>query len=375
MPAGKATVSQVTLTAVTVVKDGTEVLHRTDLEVPDGQRLAVLGPSGAGKTTLLRVIAGLDEVTTGAVLLDGQDVTGLAPREREVAMVTQEAALLRHLDVEANVTFPLSIRGVEEPERSLRVQAEVRAFSLKRLLRRRPTQLSMGEQHDAAMARALVRRGGVLLLDEPFANTDAGRRAALLRELRSLQEGYGATLIAATNDQEIALLLAERCVLLCDGRVVQDGPPQHLLERPADTFVAGFLGSPPMNLLDGHVEEVGGRLRLVAEPLRVEQARPELTRLAGQRCQVGIRPHDLHRLPTHGGGREGLVVVEEVVQRTAFLGSEVEVVVAPRSAPERGIVAVIDRPVPPIGSLLALGVPRARVHVFDAAGRAVTHGV
>lgn len=368
--------SHVRLAAVTVVKGTTEVLHHTDLEVGDGQRLVVLGPSGAGKTTLLRVVAGLDPAATGSVLLDGQDVTGVATRERGVSMVTQEAALLKHLDVEHNVAFPLTLRGVEEPERSQRVEAEVQAFSLKRLLRRRPNQLSMGEQHDAAMARALVRRGGVLLLDEPFANTDAGRRTALLRELLRLQEGYGVTLLAATNDQQIALQLAERCVVLRDGTIVQDAAPLELLTRPATTFVAGFLGSPPMNLIPGHVEHAAGRTRIIAGPVRIEQPRPEVAALAGRDCTVGIRPHDLHRATTTDRRDDvTLVRVEEVVRRTAFLGSEVEVAIAPGEAPDQHLVAVIDRPVPGVGTLLALAVPRSQVHVFDEHGSAVVHGV
>ncbi len=368
--------SQVNLSSVTVVKDDTEVLHPLDLDVPDGQRLAVLGPSGAGKTTLLRVVAGLDPAATGTVRLDGADVTGLATRERGVSMVTQEAALLRHLDVEDNVAFPLAIRGVEEPERSQRVAAEVRAFSLKRLLRRRPAQLSMGEQHDAAMARALVRRGGVLLLDEPFANTDASRRTVLMRELLRLQQGYGVTLLAATNDQEIALMLAERCVVLRDGAVVQDGPPLELLARPVTTFVAGFLGTPPMNLIPGHVERAGGRTRIVAGPVRIEQPRPEVMALAGQGCTVGIRPHDLQRAaPGDPHDRVDIVRVEEVVRRTAFLGSGIEVAIAPHRHPDQLLVAVIDRPVPTAGSLLELTVARSRVHVFDQHGTAVVHGV
>lgn len=363
--------SSVELVAVTVTKGGNEVLHRTDLAVPDGQRLAVLGPSGAGKTTLLRAIAGLDLPATGTVLLGGVDVAQVATRDREVAMVAQESALLKHLDVEHNVAFPLMLRGIEEQERTRRVEAEVRSFSLKRLLRRRPTQLSAGEQHDVAMARALVRRGGVLLLDEPFANTDAVRRAGLLRELLRLQEGYGVTLIASTNDQEVALLVAERCVVLRDGAIVQDGPPLELLARPATTFVAGFLGSPPMNLIPGHVEEVAGRTRIVAGSLRIDQPRPEVAALAGRRCTIGVRPHDLQRARTGDAG----VRAEEVVRRTAFLGSEVEVEIAPPHAPEQALVAVLDRPVPPLGALLALTVPRSRVHVFDEDGQAVVHGV
>jgi ABC-type sugar transport system ATPase subunit len=369
-------VSSVRLAAVTVVKNGTEVLHPTDLEVPDGQRLAVLGPSGAGKTTLLRVIAGLDLPASGTVLLAGQDVAGVATQHREVSMVTQEAALLNHLDVEHNVSFPLTIRGIGEPERSQRVEAEVRAFSLKRFLRRRPTQLSMGEQHDVAMARALVRRGGVLLLDEPFANTDASRRAELLRELLRLQAGYRVTLLAATNDQEIALLLAERCVVLREGTIVQDGPPLDLLARPASTFVAGFLGSPPMNLLPGHVERAAGHTRIVAGPVRIEQPRPEVAALAGRPCTVGIRPQDLERTrDRHLGSTVTDVRVEEVVRRTAFLGNGIEVAIGPRDAPAQELVAVIDRPIPPVGSLLQLAVPRTRVHVFDEHGAAVVHGV
>jgi len=353
-----------------VTKDGDELLHGIDLRVAAGERVAVLGPSGAGKSTLLRAIAGLDPVTAGQVVLDGRDVTTLPTREREVAMVSQTAALYRHLDVGANVAFPLWVRGVEADERSQRVEAEARAFSLRGLLRRKPRTLSQGEQHEVALARSLVRRGGVLLLDEPFAQADALRRGMLVQELIRIQEGYGATLLVATNDQRDAMSLAHRCAVLHEGRVVQVASPTELYDAPATIFVAGFLGAPPMNLLPGRIERHAGRAQVRAGPFRITSATPRVSRWVDSDCTLGVRPQDLQR----ASGNE-VIVVEEVVRRRAFLGAHIEVAIGPSAEPSDHVVAMVDRPAPEVGELLRLSVPPDKVHVFAPDGRAISHGV
>ncbi len=360
--------STVHLEDVRVTKDGSELLHGIDLHVRDRERVAILGPSGSGKSTLLRAVAGLEEVSAGQVLLGDRDVTRLPTRDREVSMVSQSGSLMRHLDVEGNVAFPLTVRKVEQEERRRRVDAEARAFSLSGLLRRKPRTLSAGEQQEVALARSLVRRGGVLLLDEPFSKADAPRRADLVRELIRIQEGYGVTLLIATNDQRVAMSVAERCAVLHRGRIAQLGPPTALFATPETTFVATFLGSPPMNLVPGRIERIAGRARLRAGPITVPALGPRLSRLVDSACTVGIRPGDLER----ASGQQ-LVTVEEVVTRTAFLGSEVEVALSVDEDTE--LVAVIDRPAPQVGELLRLTVAPERIHVFAPDGQALSHGV
>ncbi len=353
-----------------VTKDGTEVLHGIDLRVDARERLAVLGPSGAGKSTLLRAVAGLDPVSGGQVVLDGRDVTDVPTRDREVSMVAQTAGLIRHLDVGQNVAFPLWVRGVEEAEREQRVEAEARAFSLRGILRRKPRTLSAGEQHEVALARSLVRRGGVLLLDEPFAQADAPRRGMLVQELIRIQEGYGVTLLLATNDQRVAMSLAHRCAVLHHGHLVQVATPTELYERPATTFVAGFLGSPAMNLLPGRIERLAGRIQIAAGPFRITSASPRISRWVDNDCTLGVRPHDLARATD-----DEVVVIEEVVRRSAFLGSEVEVAVGSSDDEADQVVAMLDRPAPRLGELLRLAVPPEKVHVFAPDGRIIAHGV
>lgn len=370
-PARRATLPSVTtieLVGVTLTRGGQRSLDDVHLRVGSGERMIVLGPSGAGKTTLLRVVAGLETPTAGSVLLDGEDVTALPTRIRDVAMVTQEASLQPHLDVEGNVAFPLTVHRLGATEISERVHAEARVFSLEGLLHRRPRTLSAGQQHDVALARSLVRRGSILLLDEPLARVDAHRRDALLHQLREVQRGYGVTLLAATNDQRVAMSLADRLAILHAGRLVQVGTPAEVYDRPASTFVAGFLGSPGMNLLPGRVRRAASGVRIEAGPLRLRSFAPRVTDLAGRDVVVGIRPTDLHR-PAPGDGR---VVLEEPVVRTAFLGAEVEVAVA--AGDGRELVAHLPRPIPAVGSLLRLALAPRHVHLFATDGPALVHG-
>ncbi|MGH8870357.1 MAG: ABC transporter ATP-binding protein [Acidimicrobiia bacterium] len=221
-----------------------------DLRSEEGEFLVLLGPSGCGKTTLLRMIAGLEQPTDGEILLGGENVIGLPPRARRVAMVFQSYALYPHMTVANNIAFPLKSQGVEPSQRTTKVQWAAELFGIERLLHRRPRQLSGGERQRVALARALVREPTVFLLDEPLSNLDAKLRAAARDDLMEFQRRIGITTIYVTHDQVEAMGMGDRIAVMNQGRVRQLGTPEEVYHHPADVFVAQFLGSPPMNLLE-----------------------------------------------------------------------------------------------------------------------------
>jgi multiple sugar transport system ATP-binding protein len=222
-----------------------------DIRSEEGEFLVLLGPSGCGKTTLLRMIAGLEQPSEGEILLGGENVIGLPPRARKVAMVFQSYALYPHMTVGNNIAFPLKAQGMEAGERNERVQWAARLFGIERLLNRRPRQLSGGERQRVALARALVREPSVFLLDEPLSNLDAKLRAAARDDLMEFQRRIGITTIYVTHDQVEAMGMGDRIAVMNHGKVHQLGTPEEVYHHPADVFVAQFLGSPPMNLLEG----------------------------------------------------------------------------------------------------------------------------
>ena len=229
--------------------DGVAALRGIDLEAAAGELLAVLGPSGSGKSTLLRVTAGLEPVTAGGVSIGGRDVTRVSPGRRNVAMVFQTYALFPHLDVAENIGFGLEAREVPRRERRGRIIEAARVVGCSDLLDRRPAELSGGERQRVALARALVRDPDVFLLDEPLSNLDAQLRAQMRTELKELQRRVGATMVYVTHDQVEALTLGDRLAVLRAGSLHQVGTPDEVFERPADRFVAGFVGTPAMNFL------------------------------------------------------------------------------------------------------------------------------
>jgi len=226
-----------------------------DIETSEGEYLVLLGPSGCGKTTLLRTIAGLEEATEGEVLIGGNVVNGLPPRARQVAMVFQSYALYPHKSVMQNIAFPLKAEKIDKGEREKKARWAAGLLGIEPLLDRKPRQLSGGERQRVALARALVREPSVFLLDEPLSNLDAKLRASARDELKQFQERVGTTTIYVTHDQAEAMGLGDRIAVMYEGRIRQIGPPREVYEDPADTFVATFLGSPPMNLIrrDGHL--------------------------------------------------------------------------------------------------------------------------
>jgi multiple sugar transport system ATP-binding protein len=266
-------------------------LHGIDLTIRPGEFFALLGPSGSGKTTTLRVLAGLEPANEGRVILDDVDVTAKEPGERDVAMVFQSYALYPHMSVAENIGFPLRMIGTprEEIERAVRDAAA--KVHIDHLLARRPGQLSGGQQQRCALARAIVRKPRLFLLDEPLSNLDAKLRLETRVELRKLQRSLGVTAVYVTHDQEEAMTIADRLAVFMDGRIVQVGTPDEVFARPANVAVAGFIGSPPMNLLQAHVVSgalvVDGTQLPLSSPPGADGAvtigvRPAAIRLAAQ---------------------------------------------------------------------------------------------
>lgn len=229
--------------------DGVRAVDGVDLSAAEGEFLVLLGPSGCGKTTLLRLIAGIEEPSWGDVLIDGRLVNDLPPRLRNVAMVFQSYALYPHMTVRENIGFPLRMRHVEKKTVALKVAEAAGMFGIGRLLDRKPRELSGGERQRVALARAVVRNPSVFLLDEPLSNLDAKLRVSAREELRQFQRRIGVTTIYVTHDQVEAMGLGDRIVVMSQGKIRQVGRPLEIYDRPSDIFVAGFLGSPPMNLV------------------------------------------------------------------------------------------------------------------------------
>lgn len=256
-----------------------------DLATEEGEYLVLLGPSGCGKTTLLRTIAGLEQPTSGDVLIDGHIVTGLPPRARQVAMVFQSYALYPHKSVYANIVFPLRAAKVPKEERDRKVQWAAALLDIGHLLGRKPRQLSGGERQRVALARALVREPKVFLLDEPLSNLDAKLRASARDELKRFQQEVGTTTIYVTHDQVEAMGLGDRIAVLSQGRIRQVGPPSEVYDNPADTFVATFIGSPPMNLVPRDDVIVGFRPEHLLPASAVPEDQAVTIRLAVDRVE------------------------------------------------------------------------------------------
>jgi multiple sugar transport system ATP-binding protein len=235
-----------------------EVIHGISLSIEDGEFIALVGPSGCGKSTLLRMIAGLEEITDGEVFIGGRVVNPLTPRERNIAMVFQSYALYPHMTVAENMGFNLKLSGLSKPEIEKRVGEAARMLALTDLLQRKPSQLSGGQRQRVAMGRAIVRDPAVFLFDEPLSNLDAKLRVQMRTEIKSLHQKVATTSVYVTHDQIEAMTLADRVVVLNGGRIEQVGTPLELYRKPANLFVAGFIGSPAMNLLAGTVEAEEG---------------------------------------------------------------------------------------------------------------------
>ena len=282
-----------------VYPDGTRAVGDLNLDIADGEFLVLVGPSGCGKTTALRMVAGLEEISEGTVSVGGRVVNRVPSRDRDVAMVFQSYALYPHLSVRQNIGFGLTLRKVPKPEIRKRVDEAARTLGLEDYLDRRPRNLSGGQRQRVAMGRAIVREPQAFLMDEPLSNLDAKLRVQMRAEIARIQRDLGVTTIYVTHDQTEAMTLGDRVAVMKKGELQQVAPPQELYDRPANLFVAGFIGSPAMNLLRGELTGAEDALRLTlgGQALRVGSdvlaGRPALRDHIGRSVVVGIRPEDM----------------------------------------------------------------------------------
>jgi multiple sugar transport system ATP-binding protein len=282
-----------------VYDDGTRALGGFDLQIADGEFMVFVGPSGCGKTTALRMVAGLEEITEGEIRIGDRVVNGLEPRDRDVAMVFQNYALYPYLSVYDNMAFGLKMRKVQRGEVARRVNEIARVLRLEEFLQRKPRQLSGGQRQRVAMGRAIVRDPAVFLMDEPLSNLDARLRVQMRAEISRIQRDLNATTIYVTHDQVEAMTMGDRVAVLRKGELQQTADPETLFDRPANLFVASFIGSPEMNLLQAVLERDGGRLALrlgdqrLLLPEATAASRPALGGYEGRRIGLGVRPEHL----------------------------------------------------------------------------------
>jgi multiple sugar transport system ATP-binding protein len=282
-----------------VYPDGTRAVDELDLEIADGELMVFVGPSGCGKTTALRMVGGLEDISDGEIRISGRRVNDLDPQQRDIAMVFQNYALYPHMSVFDNIAFPLRAQGVKRDERKRRVEEVARLLELSEQLKRRPRNLSGGQRQRVAMGRALIRQPQVFLMDEPLSNLDAKLRVEMRAEIAALQQKLGVTTIYVTHDQVEAMTMGKTIAVMRKGVLQQWGEPYSLYDRPANLFVAEFIGSPPMNLFQATLEVGDGAplLALVDQQLRLPpgflDSRPALAAQVGAKLAVGIRPEYL----------------------------------------------------------------------------------
>ncbi|MDQ8023641.1 MAG: sn-glycerol-3-phosphate import ATP-binding protein UgpC [Moraxellaceae bacterium] len=332
-----------------------EVIHGVDVRIADGEFIVIVGPSGCGKSTLLRMVAGLEEVTAGEIAIDDRVVNDIEPAHRDIAMVFQNYALYPHMSVFDNMAYGLKIRGTPKDEIRRRVDEAAAMLELGHLLERRPRQLSGGQRQRVAMGRALVRAPKVFLFDEPLSNLDAKLRVQMRLEIQKLHRRLATTSLFVTHDQVEAMTLAQRMIVMNAGRVEQVGTPHEVYQRPATTFVASFIGSPPMNLVEGTLEADGLRFRCTSgDHIDLPQARHDLV---GRALVLGIRPE--HLLPAD----DGLVLTVQLVES---LGAESFIHTRLGEAGPELIVRAGGLAALRFGELVSYRLPADALHWFDA---------
>lgn len=357
--------ASVSLHNVTKVYDGrARAVCELTLDVRDGELMVLVGPSGCGKTTILRLIAGLERATSGSIHIAGRPVDGLSPRDRDVAMVFQDGVLYPHMSVYDNLAFPLRMRKFSGDTVRRRVERVVASLGIADLTGRKPTSLSGGQRRRVALGRAIVREPAVFLFDEPLTNLDAALHSTMRSEIKLLHQTLRTTTLYVTHDHSEAMALGERLCVLCDGRVQQVGSPHAVYDRPSNRFVAGFFGTPAMNLL-------GGRVRVESETVFVDLGREKIglsaplqSRLRAFRddeVMVGVRPHDLS-LTSISSQAENVLAGQ--VSSIEPLGSRAHVRVQ-RPSGDHCVVVVPPHTDLSIGDEVAIHIDPDRIHVFE----------
>jgi multiple sugar transport system ATP-binding protein len=369
--------SDITLERLTkVYSGGVTAVDDVSLQIGDGEFMVLVGPSGCGKSTLLRMIAGLEEVTQGSISIGGTDVTEFAPRRRDIAMVFQSYALYPHMSVRKNIGYGLKVRRVPKDAARRRVEEVAKLLGLEELLERKPAQLSGGQRQRVAMGRAIVREPKAFLMDEPLSNLDAKLRVEMRASLAQLHARLGVTTVYVTHDQVEAMTLGQRVAVLDAGRVLQVDTPQRLYEHPANLFVAAFIGTPAMNLLEGAIDGdhvVFGGLRMPLDPRR----RPPG---GSRKLVVGVRPEAFDAVGFAEPGAKTFTIVPEVVEELGsdahvFFHLDAEAVATDVSGRDEAALlpeskALCSARIDPrararVGERLELALDAARLHFFD----------
>ncbi len=342
-------------------------VHDLNLRVHDGEFMVVVGPSGCGKTTTLRLIAGLESPTSGEIYIGGQPVNDVAPKDRDVAMVFQDYALYPHLTVRQNLAFGLKLRGVKRPQIEQRVGRTADLLGITGLLDRKPAALSGGERQRVAVGRAIVRDPRCYLFDEPLSNLDAKLRTQMRVELKMLHAQLKTTTVHVTHDQEEAMVLGQRVAVMAAGRIQQVGTPKEIYESPANAFVAGFVGDPAMNFVEGRIDRQDKSLVFThGDDLRWPLPESETQRLvghAGRPVIAGFRPQHLRSRPP-GAAARPTISIEVVVERSELLGDHVDL--WGRTLAGIPVVARVDSPCGHVeGERVTFDIAATALHFFE----------
>ena len=342
-------------------------VNDVSLTIDDGEFVALLGPSGCGKTTTLRMISGLESPDSGKIVIGGNDVTVLPPRSRDVAMVFQDYALYPHMTILDNIGYPLKVRGVSKEEMTAQVTSVATNLQIDKLLERRPGQLSGGQQQRVAVARAVVHHARVFLFDEPLSNLDAKLRLEARAFLKHLQREVGITAVYVTHDQAEAMALADKIVVMKEGNIMQAGKPLEIYYQPANTFVASFIGNPPMNLLSCEMQDGSIQILAGGEPQSITLASAHIPAglTAGAKFTLGVRPERIHldAVETPNSLRAKLYV-------TQTLGGEVLVIV--RLGEELVTVRLFEDEAPDLPQDLYLTISPEHLFFYGADGERLT---
>ena len=339
--------ADVTFTEVAKRYGDVSVIENLNLHIDDHELMVLVGPSGCGKSTALRMIAGLEDVSAGTVSIGGRVVNNLAPKDRDIAMVFQSYALYPHMSVRENLEFGLKMRGVAKDETNRRVNSAAEILGITHVLDRKPKELSGGQRQRVAVGRAIVRQPAVFLFDEPLSNLDAKLRVQTRAEITKLQQSLGTTSVYVTHDQVEAMTMGHRITVMRDGKIQQVGTPREVYERPANAFVAQFIGTPPMNLLKATVEDSQLRTSSFTLPLRTPLE-------PGRRVIIGIRPEHL----TLGTDIPATVDLVEPIGH--------ESIVYATAGTEKLVAIFSPHEAPRSGDTISLGVDATRIHLFDA---------